>query len=178
MSKIWLSSDLHLFHDQDFIWKNRGFNSVKEMNEAIIENFNSKISDEDTVYLLGDMMLNCAAEAGLKLLSQIKGKKYLAYGNHDTDSRIQAYKESGVFEDIQMGYRLRNNYATYILTHYPTVVSNYGETDVVNLHGHTHSTEKFENELYYLYHVGIDAHNNFPVELTEINKDIEFLKNK
>ena len=37
MSNIWLISDTHLNHDREFIWKARGFSSVEEMNNAIIE---------------------------------------------------------------------------------------------------------------------------------------------
>ena len=37
---IYFSSDLHLNHDKDFIWRERGFSSVEEMNETIVDNFN------------------------------------------------------------------------------------------------------------------------------------------
>ena len=37
MSNIWLISDTHFNHNKDFIWSPRGFNSVWEMNEVIIE---------------------------------------------------------------------------------------------------------------------------------------------
>ena len=37
MEKIWITSDLHFGHDREFIWKARGFNSIEEMNETIIQ---------------------------------------------------------------------------------------------------------------------------------------------
>ena len=51
MSKIWFTSDLHFSHDRDFVWQERGFNSIQEMNEKIIENFNSVIEPDDILYI-------------------------------------------------------------------------------------------------------------------------------
>ena len=45
--KIWLSSDFHFCHDREFIYKPRGFESVEEMNAAIVENWNKNVSNED-----------------------------------------------------------------------------------------------------------------------------------
>ena len=42
MSNIFITSDLHFNHDKDFIWKERGFSNVNEMNEAIVKNWNYK----------------------------------------------------------------------------------------------------------------------------------------
>lgn len=35
---MYFTSDLHLNHDKEFIYKNRGFNSINEMNNTIIRN--------------------------------------------------------------------------------------------------------------------------------------------
>ena len=35
-SQVWITSDLHLGHDKPFIWEARGFDSVQEMNQTII----------------------------------------------------------------------------------------------------------------------------------------------
>lgn len=88
---IWITSDTHFFHDKDFIWKVRGFNSIEEMNEKIIQNWNSVIKDDDIVYHLGDVYLNAEYASIYKILKELKGQKYLAYGNHDTDARIEFF---------------------------------------------------------------------------------------
>ena len=44
---IYFSSDLHLQHSKDFIYKYRGFESVDSMNDTIIKNFNQVITNED-----------------------------------------------------------------------------------------------------------------------------------
>lgn len=35
---IYFTADLHFGHNKEFIYKKRGFNSVDEMNNKIIEN--------------------------------------------------------------------------------------------------------------------------------------------
>ena len=62
MGEIWFSSDLHLNHTKNFVWEERGFSSVEEMNVMLIDNFNSIIRPCDTLYLLGDNWLNCSVE--------------------------------------------------------------------------------------------------------------------
>ena len=49
MSNIWLISDTHFNHNQPFLYEPRGFATVEEMNEAIIERWNSLVKPEDTV---------------------------------------------------------------------------------------------------------------------------------
>lgn len=48
---IYFSSDLHLNHAKDFIYKPRGFNNIFTMNETIIKNFNQIITYDDDLYL-------------------------------------------------------------------------------------------------------------------------------
>ena len=35
--KIWFTSDLHFNHDKEFVVQARGFETVEEMNKAILE---------------------------------------------------------------------------------------------------------------------------------------------
>ena len=177
MGKIWFTSDFHFNHDKDFIWKARGFQSVQEMNEALIKNFNSVVAPEDTIYILGDSMMGMDISAGLAYLRRLNGTKYAAIGNHDTDARIEAYRKAGIFADIQFGYRIKVKGKVYILTHYPTVTANGDDLRVVNLYGHTHQEESnFFEDRPYMYHVGLDSHGCFPVDMETIIADITNFK--
>ena len=51
---IYFTSDLHLGYQKVIKNRNRSFDSVEEMNETLIANYNSRITPKDTVYLLGD----------------------------------------------------------------------------------------------------------------------------
>ena len=64
---VFVTSDFHFCHDKEFIWKTRGYSSVEEMNEIQIEKFNSLVQPDDTVYILGDLMLGNNDE-GIKCL--------------------------------------------------------------------------------------------------------------
>lgn len=176
MSNIFITSDLHFNHDKDFIWKKRGFSSVNEMNEAIVNNWNQTVSDDDIVYLLGDVAMGSDLQASLRLINKLKGKKYLAYGNHDTEARIKAFKTNRFFEDIQMGYRLKYKKHMFILTHYPTITANGDDLRVINLYGHTHQKDNFFEDKSYMYHVGVDSHDCTPVLLETIVKEIKMKK--
>ena len=91
MANIWLTSDLHLGHDRDFIWGTRGYASVEEMNRIQIEKFNSVVMPDDDVYILGDSMLGDAA-TGQKLFTRLQGKIHVILGNHDTNTRAEFYR--------------------------------------------------------------------------------------
>lgn len=172
MSNIWLISDTHLNHDRDFVWKPRGFNSVWEMNNAIIENWNKVVKYDDIVYHLGDFILG-DLDAGIKLIKQLNGKIKLAIGNHDTNDRLKAFSNLYNIDDIQFGYRLKAGKKSFILTHYQTLTGNADKSKTYSIHGHTHSPNPFcEYDL--MYNVNCDAHNCYPVAwedmLNEINK--------
>lgn len=176
---IWLTSDTHLGHDRDFIWNARGFKNVDEMNEVIIERWNSVVKDEDIVYHLGDVMLGSDEENNLRRVLKLKGDKYLAIGNHDTDARIKRFMVNHIFKEAQFGYRLNVAKRTFVLTHYPTITANGNDNRVLGLYGHTHQkTNFFSDEAgirTYMYHVGMDSHFCTPVNLEDIIVQIKNL---
>ena len=87
---IYFTSDLHFGHDKDFIYKSRGFNSIEDHDNTIIENWNNIVTEDDDVYVLGDLMLG-DKEYGLNCLKRLKGKIHIVVGNHDTTNKIDLY---------------------------------------------------------------------------------------
>jgi calcineurin-like phosphoesterase family protein len=177
MGEIWFSSDLHFSHDREFVWKERGFKNVGEMNITLIDNFNSIIHPGDTLYLLGDNWLNCSVEEGIALLRQIRCEDIrFIRGNHDSPTRWEALKEVG----MPIGWAEMIKYQGYhfYLSHYPTLTSNMDEgtplkARVLNLYGHTHQNTNFYNENPLMYHVGMDSHNCYPISLDSIIEEIK-----
>ena len=82
------TSDLHLNHVNVIKYEpiSRPFETVEEMNETIINNWNSVVKEEDTVFILGDLCMGKNTEAAA-LVNRLKGKKILVRGNHDTSNR-------------------------------------------------------------------------------------------
>ena len=176
MSEIYLASDLHLNHDRAFIYGSRGFSSVKEMNEAIIERWNSKVRSQDFVILLGDVMLG-DNEEGIKLAKSLNGHISFYEGNHDTDNRISMLRslENWTYCGIA-GIEPIDGYKFYV-SHYPTICSTIVDTAplkqrLINLHGHVHENKKFIYDIPYIYNVAMDAHNCYPVNINEIIRDM------
>lgn len=174
--KIFFTSDLHFGHNKPFLYIPRGFNSIEEHDETIINNWNSVVDYEDDVYILGDLMLN-NNEHGLKCLKRLNGHIHVILGNHDTNGRVGLYEECSNIDEIVFATQLKYNKNYFFLCHYPVITANYDDQlpwakHLINLHGHTHSKEKFFNNNPYMYNVTLDAHNNFPVEINEIINDI------
>ena len=168
---IYFTSDLHFCHNKEFIWKERGFNSVEEMNEFIVEQFNQIIKPDDDLYLLGDCCMG-QNEDSIPLLAKINGMKHLAIGNHDTDARLVEYRIRNLFGSIEYGGRLKYHNTLFLLSHYPMQVGNSTKEKVWNLHGHTH--QRFPlSALPQCYNVGVDAHDCMPVSIEEIYEQIK-----
>lgn len=92
MGEIYITSDTHFCHAQPFLYEPRGFENVDQMNAAIIKRWNSLVEPCDEVYVLGDLMLN-NTEEGLEYFKLLNGFKHIIIGNHDSNKRIELYKE-------------------------------------------------------------------------------------
>ena len=178
MSKIWFTSDLHFGHDREFIFNPRGFDNVDQMNKTILKNINACIDENDELYILGDVMLG-DNEKGLEYLRQINCKNiHIILGNHDTSTREKLYKTEPNVIEVTLAKRLRACGCNFYLSHYPTLTANlddHGELGkiVINLYGHTHQTTDFYEGRPYMYHVGVDSHDNKPVYIENILEDIK-----
>ena len=168
-----VTSDLHFCHDREFIWGARGYADVNEMNEAQVRKGNEIVTDEDEVWVLGDLMLG-DSEQGLSYLKQLKGKIHVCLGNHDTSKREKAYRDLGW--DVQLCARMKYKKISFYLSHYPTITHNIDEKElwqvVVNLYGHTHQTANFYHDDPWMYHVGVDSHDGYPVSMDQVLADI------
>lgn len=177
MNKIFFTADLHFCHDRAFIYEPRGFKSVQEMNEEIVKRAWEVMDEEDDLYILGDLMLNNNGE-GLKLVNQLPGYKYIILGNHDSEDRKTQYIENiSKLGLIQYAWRVNYKGYHFYLSHYPTLTGNLEKESLkqvtCNLFGHTHSKDKFYQDIPYMYNVAVDAHDCYPVALDDIILDME-----
>ena len=72
MGRIFLVSDTHFGHDRAFLYEPRGFSNIADHDEAVIQNWNSVVQPDDTVYHLGDVMLN-DNDHGMDCLRRLNG---------------------------------------------------------------------------------------------------------
>ena len=177
MSRIFVTSDTHFGHDREFLFAPRGFTSIQEHDAAVIANWNSVVGPDDVVYHLGDVMLN-DNEHGLECLRQLNGNIKIIPGNHDTDKRIELYKQLENVEVLPMAITLKYKNYNFYLSHHPTLTSNlekapYLRMHLINLYGHTHQQAHFFQDMPYMFHVGMDSNNCTPVLLDDA---IEMMK--
>ena len=79
---IYFTADLHFGHSNVISYENRPFQTVEEMDGALIQNWNRRVSPEDEIFILGDLTLKGPEKANA-VLEQLQGRKYLVRGNHD-----------------------------------------------------------------------------------------------
>lgn len=148
------------------------------MNEELVRRHNYIVQEEDTVYVLGDLMMGPDIESGMELIKQMKGKKIIVRGNHDSDKRVKAYE---AIYPVHDALRIKYNGYNFFLCHYPTMTANFEshiKACTISLHGHTHQQTNFYEEMPWIFHVGVDSHNCFPISIDEVIKDInEQVKN-
>lgn len=169
--KTFLTSDWHHDHKNIIKYSKRPFSNVDEMNEKLIENYNSVVSDEDLCYFVGDLSFAKKWDTIYHYYSRLKGRKILVYGNHDFYNRDN-YLNSGLFEEcaerITTVYNFDGKDTVVVIDHFPLLEWNSGHHGALNLHGHCHGSIEALNKGTRRYDVGVDTHNFFPVLIEDI----------
>lgn len=176
MSEIFFTSDIHFMHNRGFLYEPRGFQSVEEMNQAIVERWNNIVTPNDEVYILGDIMLNDNVE-GMRLLESLNGYLHIILGNHDTLTRQILYENCPKVQTVSLADRMKYKGYHFFMTHYPCMTGNLEKESLkqctLNLFGHTHSKDKFYQDMPFMYNVAMDAHNCTPVHIDQIIEDMK-----
>lgn len=133
----YFTSDLHLGHERIIDLCNRPFKSVEHMNNQICGRWNEQVTEDDQVFILGDLAMGPIKES-LKLVEKLKGKKYLVPGNHDRvhpcypqkaakgEEMCRMYEDAGLailgleVDYYPLGSALEQNPLPWKLCHFPT----------------------------------------------------------
>ena len=69
----------------------RDYKTLEEMHTDMLARWNRKVTNGDTVYILGDLSKRGKSEELIALVAQLKGHKILVHGNHDdlSDYRLR-----------------------------------------------------------------------------------------
>jgi calcineurin-like phosphoesterase family protein len=138
---VYFTADTHLGHQNIIRHCNRPFASAEEMGEVLLRNWNTRVTDEDEVYILGDLMYFCKEPEGY--LQQIKGRKHLIVGNHDATWMRRMTKHGldylHYFQSIQPYLELKLEGRDLVLSHYPIMDWNGMHHGTYHLFGHIHN---------------------------------------
>ena len=77
--------------------------SIEEMNEAIIQNFNACVKKNDIVYILGDIAHRTPVDDVNQMIARLNGKKFLCKGNHD--KKYDATLFEGIYDFLEISIR-------------------------------------------------------------------------
>jgi calcineurin-like phosphoesterase family protein len=161
-------SDFHFQHTR--MAKMRGFYSMEEMNETIIQKYNASVKQNDITYFLGDF---CFRGEPQKFLDRLNGHFYFIRGNHD--QKIIKHKKIIYWTNGYYDLKLYEQKLT--LCHYPMMTWNCSHYNSWSLHGHHHSniiSEKFPGKRLC---VSWESLNGYPISFPTIIEEMKKLPN-
>ena len=138
MGKIFYISDLHIGHTNVIKFDGRPFSDIQEMEDTIVKNWNETVTNDDTVYILGDF---CWLKENdwIRVLKLLNGSKVLIRGNHDLKEMSATLRRC--FQDVKDYKEIVDNGRKVILCHYPIPFYKSDYADYVYmLYGHLHIT--------------------------------------
>ena len=164
---IWFTSDLHLYH-ANILWMNkRPFENCDEMYEYIVNDWNSKVKDDDYVFVLGDVLWGSQATRLQNFANKVKGHICIILGNHDKEktangvsgSNFDCFYSFDRADFIRVKSASRNIDTNIYMCHYPALSWPSKSRGSLHLHGHVHGNMDELNEASpdLRVDVGIDA---------------------
>lgn len=139
MNNTWITSDTHFSHHNIIKFCARPFQSIQEMDDCLVSNWNETVKPQDHVYHLGDVTMLRGGKPQQRIMatiiSRLNGHKRLILGNHD-HFPVDAYLAAG-FEKVRGTGRWLNN---FLLSHYPVHPTSMGNAKGC-IHGHIHDKQ-------------------------------------
>lgn len=148
---LFLTSDLHFGHRNVINFCNRPFADTKEMSEKLIANWNSVVTNNDIVFVLGDTFWFNDSRTIKKVLEQLNGKEiYILPGNHCDfdayhrvdDPRIHLCQDIVCLWLTSADFDRRHWHRKTMeiwMSHYPMMTWPHRENGAFQLFGHIHS---------------------------------------
>ena len=161
---IYFTSDLHFNAQRTIDISKRPFKSLEELNKTLISNWNSTVSKDDTVYILGDF-------GDLSYSRYLNGHKIFIKGNyerhHYSNEELKKYFDVVCPIDVMYLPISYNGQIYHLrLTHEPSNLPKDKMTDdTLSLFGHIHKLCMVKS---YGINVGADCHNFTPIDLDTI----------
>jgi calcineurin-like phosphoesterase family protein len=191
-SNIFVSSDFHFHHrnicrgvtrwgfygQKELENATRDFQTLKEMDLAIVNSINSTVSKHDTLFFLGDWSFGGIEYVHEASQSIICENIHFIYGNHDhhirnnKDNCQERFLSVSDYQKISVTEGITN--LELILCHYPIASWDNMRNGSLHIHGHLHRKGDQVFGLGKMMDVGIDGHPEFrPYHISEIIKLLE-----
>jgi calcineurin-like phosphoesterase family protein len=153
-SKLFVTGCLHLNHNKEFIYKDRGYNSAAEHTDSVIDKINETCNKDDVLLVLGDFCLNTLTiDDFISLTKRIHPSIWMLRGNHNSPWE-KGYLEHSLatfgYEVLNwrcgaLNFRYMGDYLEFnwnkkdvVCFHYPIQVFNNSKRDWWHIHSHNH----------------------------------------
>ena len=192
--KLWFTSDTHYGHTnicrgvskwKDFngnvpIKQTRDFDTLEDMNDAIVKSINSVVGEDDILFHLCDWSFggfdNIAEFRNRILCKNI----HLILGNHDHHIEHNKGDIQRLFSSVNQYLRLQVSLypgtilhvgkIDLVLMHYPIASWHNMNDGVIHLHGHVHLPPNKKLAQGKAMDVGVDGNGLVPYSLNEITR--------
>ncbi|MEK6860518.1 MAG: metallophosphoesterase family protein [Nanoarchaeota archaeon] len=166
---IYFTGDTHFGHSNIIKYCNRPFQSIEDMDETLIYNWNQKVWDDDIIFHLGDFCFGKNNSDFSKYFQQLNGKIILIKGNHDS----LAKKNKSYFHEYYDSYKeIEVSDRRITLCHYAMRVWNKSHRGAWHLYGHSHGSLPDDPNALSL-DVGVDCWNYAPVSIDQIAEKMQ-----
>lgn len=155
----------------------RPFATIGDMNEALIHAWNHRVSGNDTVYILGDLLFRSADPEAI--LRRLRGRKRLIVGNHDSSwmCKVDPYRYFDSVDDMLV---TTDGTRQLTLCHYPLLSWKHQHRSYM-IHGHLHANT--DSDFFPLIaqrprmlNAGVDINGMMPVTFEELLANNEAFK--
>ncbi|QQO09413.1 metallophosphoesterase [Breznakiella homolactica] len=171
---VFFTADTHFNHANIIRLCGRPFADVEQMNKTLAQNWNSRVTDRDEIYILGDLIFRGRGTETNEIIKNLNGKKYFIKGNHDKFIYEKGFDEK-CFQWIKDYHVLKYEKMKFVLFHYPILEWDGYFRDAVHLYGHIHNSgnngeqaARFEVLGKRAVNVGVDVNSFYPVSIQTI----------
>jgi calcineurin-like phosphoesterase family protein len=171
MPEIFFTSDTHFNHAKIIELCERPFDTVEDMDEAMIANWNSRVSRGDIVYHLGDFTFARSKAEVERYVRRLNGQKHLILGNHDYSQTKNAkgWAWTGHYKEIKVGEQ------RIVMSHYSMRTWHGSHGGAWMLYGHSHGTLMRDWQVR-SFDVGVDVWSFAPLSFDEVAKQVSYVR--
>lgn len=139
--------------------------ATKLMDDTLIDNINSVVKPNDTLYHLGDFTFDERKYRGYRERINCKNVHQII-GNHDKLNN----RDIHIFSSVSHYKELRHKNTKIVLSHYAFRVWNKSHAGSWHLYGHSHGTlPDLGNKS---FDVGIDCWNYMPISIDQVEEEM------
>jgi calcineurin-like phosphoesterase family protein len=163
---VWFTADTHFGHLNLIEYCNRPFINTDEMDEKLIDNWNSLVTPKDTVWHLGDFAFGkgVTVERVAAIYERLHGNKYFIEGNHDALlKRVLLLNDT--LDMLSRYEEIKVEGQEIVLFHYGLRTWHHDLRGVWHLYGHSHGGLP---PLGKSYDIGVDVWDYAPMSFASL----------